>query len=206
MITVLIADDHAMVREGLRRVLEADGAIRVIACVSDGEEAIAAARALGPDVVLMDLSMPGIGGIAATRAICQEGADVRVVMLTAFADRQRVIDSLDAGAIGYLLKSAPPEELVAGIHAAMAGGSPLTPEVARTVLQERSAAKPAGLSPREREVLQLIARGLPNKQIAIRLGITEKTVKTHVTSVLAKLGVFDRTQAALWAVENGYGA
>jgi DNA-binding NarL/FixJ family response regulator len=206
MIRVLIVDDHAVVRAGLEQLLGQMEDVEVIGAVADGHAAVAAAIEHRPDVVLMDLSMPNLGGVAATEAIVAEAEDVRVVVLTSYSDRDRILSALDAGAVGYLLKDADPQELFAGIRAAADGDSPLHPKAASAVLSARAGRRPAqALSDREREVLDLVAAGLPNQQIAARLGISEKTVKAHLTSVFRQLGVEDRTQAALWARENGLG-
>jgi DNA-binding NarL/FixJ family response regulator len=152
----------------------------------------------------MDLSMPGMGGAEATRKLLATGIDLRVVVLTSLSERERILDALDAGAIGYLLKDAEPDELIRGVQAAARGESPLSPKAAQQVLAARSDQRPAvELSPREREVLELVGQGLPNKLIARRLEISEKTVKAHLTQVFAQLGVTDRTQAALWLERNG---
>jgi len=204
MIRVLIVDDHAVVRAGLERLLTHVDDFSVIGSVADGEEAVAVALEERPDVVLMDLSMPNMGGIAATEAIVARADDVRVVVLTSYSDRDRILNALDAGAVGYLLKDADPPELIAGIRAAADGESPLHPKAASAVLRARAERKPAQeLSEREREVLELVADGLSNQKIAARLGISEKTVKAHLTSVFRQLGVDDRTQAAVWARQNG---
>ena len=204
MIRVLIVDDHAVVRAGLERLLTHVDDFSVIGSVADGKEAVAVALAERPDVVLMDLSMPNMGGIAATEAIVARADDVRVVVLTSYSDRDRILNALDAGAVGYLLKDADPPELIAGIRAAADGESPLHPKAASAVLRARAERKPAQeLSEREREVLELVADGLSNQKIAVRLGISEKTVKAHLTSVFRQLGVDDRTQAAVWARRNG---
>src|SRR5204863_940937 len=164
------------------------------------EEAIALAGEYQPDVVLMDLSMPGVDGIEATRRLMAEQPESRVVILTSFSDRERILDALDAGAVGYLLKDAEPDELLRGVRAAARGESPLAPKAAQAVLEARAQSRPAAdLTARERDVLELVADGLANKQIARRLGIAEKTVKTHLTNVFQRIGVTDRTQAALWA-------
>jgi len=200
VIRLLLVDDHQLVRAGLRQLLSSTADVEVVAEASGGAEAVASASEVRPDVVLMDLSMPGMDGIEATRRIVEADAAPAVLVLTSFSDRDRVLDALDAGAVGYLLKDAAPEELLRGIRAAARGDSPLDPRVARAVLDQRSRARPAvELTTREREVLSLVATGLANKQIARRLGITEKTVKTHMTSIFSTLGVSDRTQAALWA-------
>jgi DNA-binding NarL/FixJ family response regulator len=148
--------------------------------------------------------MPGMGGIEATRRITEQAPGVQVVVLTSFMDRERIVDALNAGAIGYLLKDAEPEELIRGIHAAARGESPLDPRAARAMLAAQRTPSPLdALSEREREVLTLVAEGLPNKQIARRLEITEKTVKAHLTSIFRAIGVNDRMQAGLWARRNG---
>jgi len=203
-IRLLLAEDHPVVRAGLERLLGNEGDIELVGAAANGAEAVDLAGELRPDVVLMDLSMPVLDGIEATRRIvaAHDGA-VSVVVLTSFADREQVIEALDAGASGYLLKDAEPEELVRGIRAAARGEAPLAPRAAREVLAARSEPRPdAELSTREREVLVLVARGLPNKRIARELEISEKTVKAHLTSVFQRIGVTDRTQAALWAQRN----
>ena len=199
MIRVCLVDDHPTFRAGLRALLEASG-IEVAGEAANGSDALACALAEQPDVVLMDLSMPEVDGVAATRQFRRELPEVPVVVLTSFSDRARIVDALDAGAIGYLLKDADPDELIRGIQAAAAGQSPLDPRAAREILAARQS--PAGadaLSPREGEILRLVADGHANKAIALRLGISEKTVKNHLSAVFQKLGVTDRTQAALWA-------
>jgi len=207
MIRVLIVDDHAVVRRGLEQVLETADDIEVAGSASDGDEAIAQSATLKPDIILMDLSMPGVDGIEATRRVLAAAAadehDVRVVVLTSFTEQRRVLDALQAGASGYMLKDATPDEVIAAIRAAHAGGAPLDPTAARVLLDSQRAQQPAqNLSRRESEVLGLVATGLANKQIARRLGITERTVKAHLTAVFQQLGVTDRTQAALWAKEH----
>ena|SRR5689334_8541793 len=204
MIRVLVADDHGVVREGLERLLSTSDGIEVLPTARDGEEAVAIAAEHQPDVVLMDLSMPKLDGAEATRRILAENGDVQVVILTSFSDREQILGALDAGAVGYLLKDAEPGELIEGVHAAARGESPLHPKAARAVLNVREAAAPAEeLTAREREVLVLLAEGMPNKRISLRLGISEKTVKAHVTSIFNRIGVTDRTQAALWARDHG---
>jgi DNA-binding NarL/FixJ family response regulator len=201
MIRVLIADDHVMVRGALARLLDASDDIDVVGQAGDGDEAVAMARDLHPDVVLMDLAMPGTDGGTATRLIREAHPDMQVVVLTSLSGRDDVVSALDAGATGYLLKDATIEQLVDGVRAAARHESPLTPRVAGELLAARRT-EPAGaptLSEREREVLDLLAHGLPNKVIARRLGIAERTVKAHVTRIFTALGVTDRTQAALWA-------
>lgn len=199
MIRVLLAEDHNLVRAGLQRLLATAPDIEVVGEARDGAEAIDLAAASRPDVVLMDLSMPNVDGIEATRAIVTANEDVQVVVLTSLSDRERILAALDAGAVGYLLKDAEPAELVGGIRAAARGESPLAPKAARAVLTARAERERAGLSEREREVLQCVAEGMSNKLIARKLGISEKTVKAHLTRVFQQIGVTDRTQAALWA-------
>jgi len=206
MIRLLIADDHAVVREGLERLVATFDGVELVGAAANGQEAVERCRADEPDVVLMDLEMPVLDGIAATRAIAADHPDVAVVVLTSFSDRDQILRALDAGAVGYLLKDAEPDEIAKAVHAAARGEAPLDPRAGRALLSERSAPSPIdGLSEREREVLALVARGLPNKLIARELSISEKTVKTHLTSVFRTIGVTDRTQAALWAERNGLG-
>lgn len=200
MIRVAVVDDHTIVRNGLVALLGAHADLEIVGAVGDGEAAVALCVEQRPDVVLMDLSMPGVGGIEATRRIAAEAPGVQVVVLTSFMDRERIVEALSAGAIGYLLKDAEPEELIRGIHTAARGESPLDPRAARTMLGAQRAPDPLDvLTDREREVLVLVAEGLPNKQIGRRLEISEKTVKAHLTKVFTQIGVTDRTQAALWA-------
>ena len=204
MIRVVIADDHGVVRAGLAQLLATFPDVELVGSASNGEEAVSLSAARGPDVVLMDLEMPVLDGIEATRRIRAAQPDVAVVVLTSFSDRERILSALDAGAAGYLLKDAEPDALARAIEAAARGEAPLDPKAARALLSARRAASPAdGLSGREREVLAMVAEGLPNKLIAQRLGISEKTVKTHLTSVFRQIGVTDRTQAALWAQRHG---
>ncbi len=176
--------------------------MRVVGEAADGAEALAAVAELAPDVVLMDISMPGTDGIAATRALIERGFTGAVVMLTSFSDRARVVDAVAAGAVGYLLKDSEPVEVVAAVRAAAAGHAPLDPRVASALLPTRRDDPAADLSAREREVLELVAEGLANKQIARQLGIAERTVKVHLGSVFRRIGVTDRTSAALWAREH----
>jgi DNA-binding NarL/FixJ family response regulator len=205
-IRILVADDHDVVRRGLTALLDGTDGFAVVGAAADGEEAVALAGEHEPDVVLMDLSMPGVDGIEATRRLMAERPDSRVVVLTSFSDRERILDALDAGAVGYLLKDAEPDELLRGIEAAARGESPLAPKAAKAVLTARAESRPAAeLTARELEVLALLGEGLANKQIARRLGIAEKTVKAHLTSVFQSIGVTDRTQAALWARSHGIG-
>jgi len=171
-----------------------------VGVASDGATAIELVREHRPDVVLMDLQMPGVDGVEATRTIVAEELGAEVLVLTSFSDNARIMAAIDAGAVGYLLKDAEPADLLAGIRAVSRGESPLDPKAARLLLRSRNATDDEiELSPRELEVLRLVVEGLINKQIARRLGITERTVKAHLTSVFQRIGVADRTQAALWA-------
>ncbi len=205
MIRLVLVEDHPVVRVGLERMLAGEDDIEIAGTAQNGVEAVELLERVECDVVLMDLSMPEMDGIEATRRIvAQHDGAVRVVVLTSFAAREDVIAALDAGASGYLLKDAEPQDLLAGVRAAARGDAPLAPRAAREVLSARAedAAGPE-LSPRESEVLGLVARGLPNKRIARELQISEKTVKAHLTQIFQRIGVTDRTQAALWAKERG---
>ena len=212
MIRVLIADDQALFREGLRTLLGAHADLEVVAEAANGEEAVLMAGSYLPDVVLMDLRMPVLDGVAATRRLAAARAACRVIALTTFDDDETVFDALRAGAVGYLLKDVGSERLVEAIRATARGQSFLQPAIASKVLAEfnrlsRAAPEPAelpeALSEREREVLRLLARGASNKEIAGQLDIAEGTVKNHVTSILGKLGVDDRTRAAMRARDLG---
>jgi two-component system, NarL family, response regulator LiaR len=206
-IAVLIVDDHAVVREGLRAFLELQAGIEVAGEARDGEEALEQALALRPDVILMDLVMPKLDGVGAMRELRARVPASRVIVLTSFLDDERLLPAIQAGAAGYLLKDAEPAELARAIRAAHEGETIIDPTVASRLVQAISDGRPSiadqTLTRREREVLELITRGRSNKRIALELGISEKTVKTHVGHVLAKLGVSDRTQAALVAVREG---
>ena len=202
MIRVLLAEDHGLVRAGLERLLATAEDVEVVGGAADGAEAVELAAKTEPDVILMDLSMPGMDGIEATRKIVAAHEGIQVVVLTSLTDRERILGALDAGAVGYLLKDAEPEELIGGIRAAARGESPLAPKAARALLTARAQSEQAELSEREREVLRCVAKGMPNKLIARELGISEKTVKAHLTRVFQQIGVTDRTQAALWARQN----
>jgi two-component system, NarL family, response regulator LiaR len=204
-IRVLIVDDHAVVREGLRAFLTLQEGIEVVGEAADGEEAIAATERLGPDVVLMDLVMPRLDGLGAIRALRERASRARVVVLTSFLDDDKLLPALRAGAAGYLLKNAEPAELVRGVRAAHGGQALLDPVVAARLVDALAGSEEPldRLTARERQVLELIGRGFPNKRIARELALSEKTVKTHVGHVLAKLGVNDRTQAAVVAVRAG---
>jgi DNA-binding NarL/FixJ family response regulator len=203
VIRVLLAEDHGLVRAGLERLLATAADIEVVGAAKDGAEAVELAAQTSPDVVLMDLSMPKVDGIEATRAIVAAHDGVEVVVLTSLTDRERILAALDAGAVGYLLKDAEPEELLGGVRAAARGESPLSPKAARALLTARAERERPELTDRERQVLRCVAQGLPNKLIALQLGISQKTVKAHLTRVFQQIGVTDRTQAALWARENG---
>ncbi|HJS93716.1 MAG TPA: response regulator transcription factor [Solirubrobacteraceae bacterium] len=202
MIRVLLADDHGVVRDGLARLLGSVPDIEVVAAAADGDQAVELAREHRPDVVLMDLRMPGMDGSEATRRLLESDPAMQVVILTSFSERDEILGALDAGAIGYLLKDAEPDELIRGVRAAAQGDSPLDPKAARTLIGSRSGGQSHPLTDREREVLQLVARGLPNKLIARELGISEKTVKAHLTTVFQRIGVTDRVQAAMWARDH----
>lgn len=206
MIKVLLVDDHPLVRHGLSELLRGTPDLQVVAAIDDGDQAASAAVEHQPDVVLMDLSMPRMDGITATRELLAELPTARVIILTSFAESERIHDALAAGAIGYLLKDAEPEDVVRAVRDAAAGDAPLSPRAARALLPQnrrQGRAKSDALSAREREVLALVAAGLPNKSIARRLDISEKTVKAHLTRVFSVLGVSDRTSAALWAQRHG---
>jgi two-component system, NarL family, response regulator LiaR len=206
-IRVLLVDDHAVVREGLRTFLELQEGMEVVGEAEDGEQALTEAERLRPDVILMDLVMPVLDGVGAMRELRQKLPSCRVIVLTSFAEDDRLLPAIQAGAAGYLLKNVQPKELARAVRAAHAGEALLDPSIAARLVE--AIAQPAGeeprdeLTPREREVLELIGRGLSNKRIALELGVSEKTVKTHVGHLLHKLGVADRTQAALHAVRSG---
>ncbi len=202
-IRIVLVDDHAVVRSGLAQLLGGADDIEVVGLAGEGAEALAVVRDTRPDVVMMDLQMPGMDGVEATRRIVAEGSGCEVVVLTSFSDSARIVAALDAGAMGYLLKDADPEDLLEGVRAVSRGESPLHPRVARQLLAARGGREPGvQLTPREAEVLGLVRAGLANKQIARRLEISERTVKAHLTSVFQRIGVSDRTQAALWAERN----
>jgi DNA-binding NarL/FixJ family response regulator len=213
-IGVLIVDDQALLRAGFRMILEIEPDLHVVGEASDGNEALAKAAALHPDVVLMDVRMPGLDGITATRRLLAEGScEARVVMLTTFDMDEYVYEALQAGASGFLLKDVRPELLVAGIRAVHSGESLLAPTVTRRMIEsylkrprvvDASARRRLGsLTAREQEVLRLLARGLTNVEIATELYVSETTVKTHVGRVLMKLGLRDRVQAVIYAYETG---
>jgi NarL family two-component system response regulator LiaR len=208
-IRVLLVDDHAVVREGLRTFLQLQDRIEVVGEAGDGEEALEQAGRLQPDVILMDLVMPRLDGVSAMRELRRRASPSRVIVLTSFLDDDRLMPAIEAGAAGYLLKNVEPAELARAVRAAHAGEALLDPTVAARLVQTIAARpSPRGtdsqrLTRREHEVLELIAHGRSNKRIALELDISEKTVKTHVGHLLAKLGVSDRTQAALLAVQEG---
>lgn len=203
MTTVLLVDDHQLVRAGLAALLESTDDLEVVGEAADGGQAVTMAASLTPDVVLMDLSMPVLDGVEATRRLLAQSPETKVVVLTSFSDRDRVGEALAAGAIGYQLKDCEPRELLAAVRAAAQGHAPLDPRVARSLLPPTGGQRPTDdLSSRERQVLRLIAKGLANKQIGRTLGISESTVKVHVSNVFKRIGVTDRTSAALWAREH----
>jgi len=203
-IRVLIVDDHAVVRRGLRAFLDLQPDIEVVGEATDGTSAEELTARLGPDVVLMDLVMPGTDGIATIRRLRNAVASAAVLVLTSYLDDVHVFAALEAGAAGYLLKDVQPDELVRAIRQTHQGESALHPKVAARLVQHTAQpASFADFTPRERDVLRLLAEGFPNKEIARRLALSEKTVKTHVSNILQKLGVSDRTQAALLAVRRG---
>lgn len=206
MIKVLIVDDHGVVRQGLSDLLDSADGVEVAGAVSDGDEAADAVAEVEPDIVLMDLSMPRMDGVEATRAVLAQSPGVKVIMLTSFSEGSRILAALEAGAVGYLLKDAEPHDIIKAIRDAAEGGAPISPKAAVALLpgnRPRGEAGAAALTAREREVLSLVAIGLPNKTIARRLTISEKTVKAHLTRVFTVLGVSDRTSAALWAQRHG---
>jgi DNA-binding NarL/FixJ family response regulator len=215
-IRILLVDDHAVVREGLRAFLALQDGFEIVGEAADGGEAIERAAELEPDVILMDLVMPGLDGVSAMRELRRRAGRTvrpRVIVLTSFLDDDRLLPALEAGAAGYLLKNSQPAELARAVRAAQAGEAIIDPTAAArlvSALSDPDRARASGtpldqLTGREREVLALIAQGRANKRIALELGISEKTVKTHVGHVLAKLGVTDRTQAAVLAVQEGLG-
>jgi DNA-binding NarL/FixJ family response regulator len=210
-VRVFLVDDDDLMRAGLRSVLASDEAIEVVGEAADGTEAIESIRRLRPDVALMDIRMPGVDGISATREVLARSPEVRVVVLTTFEEDDYIFDALGAGASGFLLKRTKPEELIAAIHTVADGDSLLSPSVTRRVI-DRMATRPSpvatsrqldSLTPREREVLELVGRGLSNREIADSFVIEESTVKTHVKRILMKLGLRDRVQAVIFAYETG---
>ena len=207
VIRVLLVDDHQVVRRGLRTFLEVQDDIEVVGEAGDGEEGFARAEELRPDVVLMDVKMPGTDGVEALRWLREVDNPARVLVVTSFTEQRTVVPALRAGAAGYVYKDVDPEALAGAIRAVHAGHVLLQPEVAGALLQDDAGAQPSGRGPslteRERQVLALIADGRANREIARALVLSEKTVKTHVSNILMKLDLADRTQAALWAVRHG---
>ena len=202
-VRVMLVDDHPLVRSGLTQVLDADDGLIVVGSAAGGREAVDTVTDLAPDVVLMDVSMPGMDGITATRELLKRRPMTRVVMLTSYAEDETVLAALDAGACGYILKDAEPAEVVKAVFAAWRGEAPLASRAARVLLGARIRPRSEeNLTPREEEVLSLVGEGLANKQIARRLGISEKTVKAHLTNVFQSIGVESRTEAALWAQQR----
>ena len=210
-VRILVADDQPLVRAGIRRVIDADQNLSVVGEAADGHEAVALTRALHPDVVLMDIRMPILDGIEATRRLVDDGTAARIIVLTTFGLDEYVLGALRAGASGFILKEAPPEEILDAIHVVASGDALIAPAVTRAVIDELGrtpvraelVARLDELTRREREVLELLARGLSNAEIANELVVGEGTVKTHVAHVLAKLGVRDRVQAVVFAYESG---
>jgi len=200
-IRLLLVDDHELVRTGLRTFLELQADMVVVGEAGSGEDALTLASDVAADIVLLDLMLPGMTGVETARRLHDEHPELKVVVLTSFAGQDSVLPAVRAGVAGYLLKDVGPGELAEALRAVHAGGAPLHPQVAATVMQSVTAEDP--LTPREREVLRLIARGLSNRLIARELVLSEKTVKAHVSAILGKLGVADRTQAALHAVRTG---
>lgn len=199
MIRVLIVDDHAIVRSGLTQLLGTAADLELVGAAASGEEAVRMSAELHPDVVLMDLSMPGMNGSSATARLVADHPDIHVLVLTSFSDQSSIVDALEAGAQGYLLKHSEPEVILSAIREIVVGGSPLDPKAARVLIEGRRKRAESPLTNREEEVLQMVGAGLANKAIARQLGITERTVKAHLTNIFQRLGVTDRTQAALWA-------
>jgi DNA-binding NarL/FixJ family response regulator len=205
VIRVAIADDHRVVRVGLEQLLGTFDDVELVGSADGGEAAVELCMSAKPDVALLDLSMPEVNGIEVTRRLAAASPDTRVVLFTSFSDREQILQALDAGAIGYLLKDAEPEAIHEALRAASRGEAPLAPKAAAALLAARSERSAGGveLTARERDVLKLVIAGDANKQIARKLGISEKTVKGHLTNLFQRIGVADRTQAALWAERNG---
>jgi DNA-binding NarL/FixJ family response regulator len=210
MIRVLLADDQELVRAGFRMILETQADIEVVGDAGDGVEAVTATRRLAPDVILMDIRMPNLDGLQATRQIVAARSGTRVLILTTFDLDEYVYQALTAGASGFLLKNAPPEQLIGGVRVVAAGDALLSPSITRRVIEHFTLLPPpgasdvlAGLTDRERQVLELVARGLSNTEIAAELVVSDATVKTHVGHLLAKLQLRDRVQAVVLAYESG---
>jgi DNA-binding NarL/FixJ family response regulator len=204
VIRVMLVDDHRLVRDGLATLLASASDLDVVGTAADGAAVVETARACRPDVVLMDLSMPDVDGVQATRLLLADQPEVRIVALTSFSDQRQVSEALAAGATGYLLKDCAPDVLFDAVRAAFAGHAPIDPRVASALLPGRrtESAPVSALSGRELEVLRLVSKGLANKQIARTLGISEHTVKIHLGNVFKRIGVSDRTSAAMWARDN----
>jgi len=203
VIRLVVADDHSVVRAGLEQLVATFDGVELVGSAADGAAAVALCADLRPDVALMDLEMPQLDGIEATERIVSAAPETKVVVLTSFSDRERILSALDAGAAGYILKDATPDEVLDAVRAAARGESPLDPKAGSALLAARRTSTPGGLlSDREREVLAMVAEGMPNKLISRELDISEKTVKAHLTSVFRRIGVTDRTQAAVWAKEH----
>lgn len=202
MIRVIHAESHPLFREGVRSVIEQAHDIEIVASACTGTDAVRVVTATRPDVVLIDLTMPDMSGVDATRAICASRANAAVIMLCACSDRATVLAAFDAGASGYLMKDVAPDALIAGIRDAANGDAPVDSRAARALVAERKAHDQAALTPREEQVLALVHQGCANKTIAATLGISEKTVKAHLTRIFQRIGVTGRTQAALWARDN----
>jgi NarL family two-component system response regulator LiaR len=208
-IRVMIVDDHAVVREGIRTYLELEDQFQIVGEAANGREAAEKVRAIRPDVVLMDLLMPELDGIGATKAIKEFDPNIKILILTSFTDDEHILPAIEAGATGYLLKDVSAEELTRAIEGAYRGEAQLHPEVTRRLMERvRQPRRPQqqpgeDLTPRELEVLRLIASGMSNKEIGRELVMTERTVKGHVSNILSKLNLQDRTQAALYAVRHG---
>ncbi|MBB5079923.1 response regulator [Nonomuraea endophytica] len=203
MIKLLIVDDHPVVREGLRGMLDGDPGLDVVGAASSGDEAVVRARELAPDVVLMDLRMPGGDGVSATGRILADCPGIRVIVLTTYESDQDIVRAVEAGAAGYLLKDTSAEDLLAAVYAAARGETVLSPSVATKLVTRMRAPAAQALTPREAEVLALVARGLTNAEVGRRLFISETTVKTHLLRIFGKLGVSDRTAAVTTAMERG---
>ena len=203
MIRLLIVDDHAIVRTGLQQVFATVPDIEVVGAAADGASALALMQEVAADVVLMDIEMPILDGVEATRRIVAADPDAKVVILSAHADEERILDALQEGARGYVLKHGDPHDVLRAVRAAYAGDAVLDPQAGRVLLEySRRRSQLVDLTPRERQILQLVGQGLANKQIARRLDITERTVKSHMTRVFQRIGVTDRVQAALWARQH----
>ena len=207
-IRILIVDDHAIVREGQRALIDTEPGMELVGEAADGVQAVQMARSLQPDVILLDLAMPRKGGIEATREIKEENPTARILILTSFADDEKVYAAIKAGALGYLLKDASPQELLAAIREVYRGEPSMSPPIAQKLMRElvRSSSQPPTEDPlteREVEILVLVAQGLPNQEIAEALVISERTVRTHVSNILSKLHLANRTQAALYALREG---